>query len=78
MKKYRPSNGTEGMIFYDQWCNECVREIPVRERGDFEHGCQIYADTQVLSIDEEGYPEEWTYDKDGEPCCTAFEMEAIK
>ena len=34
--------------------------------------CTIIADTMCYDIEDEKYPKEWTYDKDGHPCCTAF------
>ncbi len=67
-EKYQPSNGTEGMEFYSQWCDSCENE------GDVEDGlgCGILARTMILSISDENYPEEWCYDEHGVPCCTRY------
>ena len=76
-EKYRPSNGSEGECFYAGWCRHCQRDKAMREGCDFDECddndlCQIIADTMAYDIDHAKYPKEWTYDKDGNPCCTAF------
>ncbi len=76
-RAYRPSNGTEGIGFYENWCGLCVADIPFRE-GDCENGCRILANTLVYDLDDPEYPDEWVYDADGNPCCTAFREEAGK
>lgn len=67
-KRYRPSNGEEGIAFMADWCDRCSRD---REHG----GCSIVALTLCLKVDNPEYPSEWVYDADGQPCCTAFEKE---
>lgn len=62
MRKYRPSNGTEGMDFMARWCQPCVRAI----------GCRIIEDTMVYGVTDTQYPKEWTYGPNGQPMCTAF------
>jgi hypothetical protein len=71
-KLYRPSNGTEGEIFEAEWCENCVYELPVREREDFENGCQILTNALWNGIGDKDYPKEWIYGDDGVPKCTAF------
>ena len=34
--------------------------------------CEITALTMIYSVDEPEYPKQWTYDENGNPCCTAF------
>lgn len=34
--------------------------------------CEIIALTFALDVDHPAYPKEWTFDADGQPCCTAF------
>jgi hypothetical protein len=62
-ERYRPSNGTEGHGFIDEWCSNCERD----RGGD----CSILANTFVYDIDDPRYPPEWVRDEHG-PRCTAF------
>lgn len=76
-ERYQPSNGTEGCCFYDKWCSNCQRDKPMSEGKDYDECdesevCSIIADTLALSVEDAGYPPEWTYDANGEPCCTKF------
>jgi len=64
-KKYQPSNGTEGEYFFAAWCIKCAK-------FDFDEGCEIHGKTTIYSPDDEEYPQEWQYGKDGQPECTAF------
>jgi hypothetical protein len=64
--KYRPSNGSEGEMFMERWCYQCVFD---NEKAP----CPIIAATMVFGIDEDDYPPDWSYDSDGQPQCTAFE-----
>lgn len=66
---YRPSNGTEGEMFYERWCANCERE-----RGK---KCRILTLTFALDIDDPHYPKQWVCDTDvpyleSNPRCTAF------
>ena len=69
-QKYRPSNGTEGDMFTEKFCENCVRE---GDGDKFESFCEIAAKSFAFDIDEPGYPPEWQYGPDGQPVCTAFE-----
>lgn len=72
-EKYRPSNGSEGSSFISHWCDRCERDRAFREgRGD---SCSIVANTLVYNVGDPEYPEEWTWDKDGVPICTAFVLD---
>lgn len=63
---WRPSNGTGGDIFYEDWCAKCHREQGARQ-------CKIFTKTLIFREDEPGYPKEWVSDDDGRnPRCTAF------
>lgn len=60
-----------------EWCCNCARDKSMREGADFnecddDELCPIIADTFCYDVDHEKYPKEWTYDKDGNPCCTAY------
>lgn len=74
---YQPSNGTEGECFISSWCGECQRDKSMREGAPIEECdddelCDIIARSFAYSPGDEQYPKEWQYDKDGQPCCTAF------
>ena len=71
-KPYRPSNGTEGEMFQEQFCHRCRRD------QDEDDPCTILTETMAFSIDDAEYPTEWVYDKDGTPCCTAFTTDPKK
>ena len=74
-KPYRPSNGTEGMMFMDDWCARCARDAATR-KGDYEHGCRILARSLTYNLGDAEYPREWIQCTEGEPFgekrCTAF------
>ena len=77
-KPYRPSNGTEGFAFINQWCGHCKRDRLENgsvgaEKAKDEDLCPIIAASFMHDIDEPEYPFEWIYDADNRPCCTAFE-----
>ena len=72
MKKYRPSNGTEGEGFIDHFCYNCIH-------GKYEHTgdlndkpCDILSRSFMHDLKDKEYPEEWTYDESGNPTCTAW------
>ncbi len=69
-EKYRPANGTEGDVFMERFCFQCKNDD--YPEGD---GCRILANTFAFDVDDERYPSEWIYDKDGKPVCTAFESD---
>jgi len=69
-KPYRPSNGTEGDMFQEKFCEKCVYD-------DYDNDvyCEILGDSMAFNVDDKEYPKEWTYDKNGCPTCTAFNTE---
>lgn len=68
-EKYRPSNGSEGMWFTDKFCDHCLNQHPDPNN---EKQCMILCRSLCHSPNDKEYPEEWTYDGQGEPTCTAF------
>lgn len=71
VKKYRPSNATEGRLFFEMWCDRCKKDQAFRDGvGD---SCPIVASTIIYNVDNPNYPKEWTFDDNGRPICTAFE-----
>lgn len=63
---YRPSNGTEGELFHEQFCYRC------RYDQDEDEPCEINGRALCYRTDEVGFPTEWVYDQNGRPRCTAF------
>lgn len=75
---YRPSNGTEGESFIEDWCGTCKRDKAFRDGGmqDGSLGCPIVADTLMYDVDDPKYPKEWIMQwrkaDDGEGYCRAI------
>lgn len=63
---YRPSNGTEGMIFEDNFCSHCIHDNAAKEKY-----CPIITAAMCFNPTEPEYPKEWII-KDEEPHCTNF------
>ena len=69
MKAYRPSNGEEGFLFEERFCDRCAKR----------RNCMIQLDAMCFDTDEEEYPKEWVQDDDGKnERCTAFEKPVRK
>lgn len=63
IKPYLPSNGSEGMIFTEQWCDKCSRRA-INPNAK----TQCVHELRALSGEDNG---RW-YSIDGVPTCTAF------
>ncbi len=63
LRPYRPSSGTEGMVFIEAHCAKCIK--------DRNHDCPILAATMAFSVTDERYPKEWV-ELDSGPFCTAY------
>jgi hypothetical protein len=75
-RPYRPSNGTDGMIFDDAWCSRCQHDATARE-DERAFGCEILSRTLIFARDDAEYPTEWVeddvpYKAGSNPRCTAF------
>jgi hypothetical protein len=72
MKKYRPSNGSEGILFEENFCDKCKNETwnPETNKGK---QCEILGCMMLFNINEPEYPSELVY-KDDKPTCTAFKL----
>jgi len=73
---YRPANGTEGEVFFVEWCRHCARDKAMREgesvdECDDDEICPIIAETFVHYVDDPEYPREWRI-VEGRAICTAF------
>lgn len=64
---YRPSNSTEGEVFFDRWCRRCRRDYVENEEP-----CSIQTATMFLRVDDPDYPKEWVVGAAG-PGCTAYD-----
>ena len=71
-RKYRPSNGSEGMWFDEKFCLNCIHEkfMHTQKHGDMQ--CNIFNRAFLFDIDDKEYPEEWQYDENDNPTCTAW------
>jgi len=56
MENFYPSNGTEGAMFMDEYCDNCYKR----------HQCTILKNSLVGKE-----PKQWVY-KDGYPTCTSY------
>src|SRR5688572_4268249 len=68
-KSFRPSNGTEGMIFDEHFCSQCIHQSPDPTRGK---SCEVFCAAFCLNENDPGYPNEWVYDSEGWPICTKW------
>lgn len=71
MKKYQPSNGSEGCAFMDKFCEHCVHEKFSHTGDRNDKCCDILSRSMAYDIDHPKYPEEWIYPESGSPVCTA-------
>ena len=74
--KFRPNSGTEGDIFFANWCHQCARDKGMSEGKDYDECtddemCKIIGASMCYDIEDAEYPSEWIL-KDGVPTCTAF------
>ena len=75
MKKYKPSNGTEGEGFMGQYCYQCIHErwVHAMEEDIEQDKCDILTRTMIHDINDPEYPSEWTYDDNGKATCTKWQ-----
>jgi hypothetical protein len=64
-RAYRPSNGTEGEVFMEDWCFRCTKNA--------NQDCPIIGASLAFDLEDANYPSQLVYDAKGKPCCTAFE-----
>lgn len=62
-KKYRPSNGTEGELFFSHYCDKCSKKDT----------CQLMHRTMAFDVEHPEYPAEICYSAEGQPTCTEFD-----
>ena len=64
-KPYQPSNGTEGMMFFEKFCDHCIFESEANP-------CPLIGTSMAYVPGDKEYPTEWTHDDEGRPICTKF------
>lgn len=47
MRRYIPSNGTEGMIFVEHFCSECVNERWMHHQNEDKGKCEILSNSML-------------------------------
>jgi hypothetical protein len=73
-KPFYPSNGMEGMIFMEAFCEQCIHErwIHCQEEDRDEDKCKILSASMINQPGDPEYPKEWVYNEKGWPVCTAW------
>lgn len=67
---YRPSNGTEGMMFEARWCETCRKW---RDNPDAKTQCQIAWRAGGYMPGDKLFPKQWRHAPDGSgPECTSW------
>lgn len=70
---YIPSNGTEGMSFMEDFCDQCLHQNPDPDPETTKaKNCEICMRTMCYHPNEPEYPREWIYLPNGKPTCTKF------
>jgi len=71
-KSFRPSNGTEGCIFHEYFCEQCIHEKFCHTQKDGDLQCQIMDNAILFDEGDEEYPSVWVHDNEGWPVCTEW------
>lgn len=71
-KPYQPSNGTEGSMFEEAFCEQCIHEKFIHTGNRKDKKCQIYSNALVFEPKDKEYPKQWRWGADGYPECTAW------
>lgn len=64
---FLPSNGTDGMIFTEHFCEQCIHEKFIHTQNDDDLKCDIFTSWMI-----EGHQKEWVFDYEGWPVCTKW------
>lgn len=64
-KPFMPSNGTDGMVFTEAFCDNCLNQHP-----DPDNPKQCFEILMKSLCDEQ--PPEWIFSNEGYPICTAW------
>jgi hypothetical protein len=66
---YCPSNGTEGMMFTEEYCMHCLHCDP---DPNGKKQCELLLATLCFYPTDPEYPREWIIDSLGKPKCTKY------
>lgn len=73
---FRPSSGTEGMDWMEDFCFQCIHDNPYLDNNEKhwmgKRRCDLMTASMLFCPTEPEYPKEWIY-KDGKPICTKFQ-----
>ena len=72
LPSYRPSNGSDGELFEEDWCAKCIHDAAFRADYNSADGCPILGMATAVDIDDPRYPKELVEDENG-PRCKSFE-----
>lgn len=53
MRKYRPSNGTEGMCFIAEYCENCIHEKFMYTNNEKDKKCNILSNTMIYDFEDD-------------------------
>ena len=65
-----PANGTEGMLFFEGWCELCIHDTD-------EKPCELIGLSMICDKNDPDYPTEWVYGDDGWGKCDKFQSENV-
>ena len=71
---YRPCNGTEGLAFFEDWCNHCERDKVLNGTADADAALNdpsLWCEIVNRSYGDGPLPE-WVWGADGRPQCLKF------
>lgn len=73
-RPFRPSNGTEGDIFMDSFCFNCIHERWTHRQNEDrdEDKCEIMSRSLLYDANDDRYPKEWVYNEEGWPVCAKW------
>lgn len=73
-KPFRPANGTEGEMFMEAFCYQCIHERwthRMKEDRD-EDKCDTMSRSILYDLEDKEYPNEWVFNSEGWPVCTRW------
>lgn len=73
-RPYRPTSGSEGDAFMEDFCDRCTRHVRYRETQGAQGACEIMISSMAYEVTDPKYPKEWLTDGERD-WCTAFEGE---
>jgi hypothetical protein len=60
------------MFFVEEFCMNCLHEKFLHTNKFGDKQCDIFSRSLIYGVNEPGYPEEWIYDENDNPTCTAW------